>query len=181
MWEVLWANEADGVNVTVTDSTPSMRATRDWKQAMANGEWDKILADADRQGLSATVSSVSSAELFILTDAARYRRRSDIARVALLAHRERFPNAAGSVRALFLLGRVEELAASPSKAIEWYDRYLAEVPAGTYSAEALGRKMILWKELHGPTATRSLAERYLRRFPAGTYAGTARALLSAHE
>lgn len=162
-------------------TTPSTSANRAWRQAMANGEWDQILADADRAGLSATVSSVSSDELFMLTDAARYRRRPDVARAALLAHRERFPSAAGSVRALFLLGRVEELAASPGKAIEWYDRYLAKVPSGTYSAEALGRKMILWKDLHGPTATRSLAERYLRHFPAGTYAGTARALLGVQE
>jgi hypothetical protein len=113
--------------------------------------------------------------LFALADAARYRRRVDLARAALLAQRRRFP---GSPRALFLLGRVEEArGGGMAQAIRWYDEYLAQAPMGAYAAEALGRKMTITSKVGGPAKARPVAEEYLRRFPKGTYAGSARAIL----
>jgi hypothetical protein len=63
------------------------------------------------------------------------------------------------------------------EAVRWYDTYLAGAPAGTYASEALGRKMLANKQLHGFSAAESLAREYLQRFPAGPYAGAALALL----
>jgi ferric-dicitrate binding protein FerR (iron transport regulator) len=147
---------------------------RRWSVALAKGEWDLVLADAERDGIEATLQTASSDDLFALADAARYRRRPDLARSALLAQRRRFPRA---FAALFLLGRVEELGGGGgSAAIKWYDEYLSQAPAGTYAAEALGRKMILSREASGAVAARPLADEYLRRFPNGSYAGAARAL-----
>jgi hypothetical protein len=151
---------------------------RRWKEALANGQWDRILADVQRDGLDATLKTASSDELFALADAARYRRRADLARAALLSQRRRFPASARSLDAAFLLGRAEELRESGrSSAIRWYDEYLASAPSGTYAAEALGRKMILSNEVGGPASARKIAVEYLRRFPEGSYAGAARALL----
>ncbi len=153
---------------------------RRWREAFANGQWDRILADVERDGLDATLSTASSDELFALADAARYRRRVDLARAALVAHRRRFPGSARSLDALFLLGRVEELRESGSApAVRWYDEYLARAPGGTYAAEALGRKMILTNQSAGVAGARRIAEEYLRRFPRGSHAGAARALLRA--
>lgn len=150
---------------------------RGWREAFANGQWDRILADVEREGLDATLSTASSDELFALADAARYRRRADLARAALLSHRRRFPGSSRSVDAMFLLGRVEELRESGSApAIRWYDEYLARAPAGTYAAEALGRKMILTNAASGAASARRIADEYLRRFPRGSHAGAARAL-----
>jgi hypothetical protein len=161
---------------------PSTSATvateRRWREALSNGEWDRILADAERDGIDATLQTASSDDLFALADAARYRRRADLARTTLLAQRRRFPSSPRSLDAIFLLGRVEELRASGrTPAIQWYDEYLARAPAGAYAAEALGRKMILTKEVGGTASARAIAEEYLRRFPQGSYAGAARALL----
>ncbi|HVY36744.1 MAG TPA: hypothetical protein VHM31_02380, partial [Polyangia bacterium] len=150
--------------------------------ALASGRWDRILADVDRAGVDATLESAGSDELFVLADAARYRRRPDLARAALLAHRRRFPHGPRALDAVFLLGRVEELrdhgsaADARAQAIVWYDEYLTRAPAGPYAAEALGRKMILTNELGGPARARPIAREYLVRFPAGSYAGAARAL-----
>lgn len=150
---------------------------RRWREALANGEWDRILAQADRDGVDATLRSASSDDLFALADAARYRRRTDLARATLLAQRSRFPNSARSLDAAFLLGRVEESRPSGrAQAITWYEEYLVRAPAGTYAAEALGRKLVLTKELSGTKSARPIAEEYLRRFPEGSYAGAARAL-----
>jgi ferric-dicitrate binding protein FerR (iron transport regulator) len=148
-----------------------------FREALANGEWDRILAEVERQGVDTSLRTLSSDDLFALADAARYRRRPDLARSALLAHRARFPGSARSLDALFLLGRAEELGAGTrGSAIDRYDEYLSRAPGGTYAAEALGRKMILLKETEGTESARNVAREYLRRFPNGSHATAARKL-----
>lgn len=160
-------------------SASASRGTeRRFRAALANGEWDRILAEVEHDGVDASLRTLSSDDLFALADAARYRRRPDLARAALLAERERFPSSSRSLDTSFLLGRVEELrAGGRPAAIKRYDEYLARAPNGTYAAEALGRKMILVKESQGPASARQIAEEYLRSFPKGSYAKAARALL----
>jgi len=125
---------------------------RRWTELLAAGRWDQILAEADRDGTDAVLKTAASEDLLALADAARYRRRIDLARAALLAQRRRFPNSARALDALFLLGRVEELSpGGAARALADYDAYLARAPRGPYAAEALGRKTILMKGLaHGP-------------------------------
>jgi len=155
----------------------SATAGRRWAELLAAGHWDRILADVDREGIDAALESASSEDLLALADAARYRRRVDLARAALLAQRRRFPGSARALDALFLLGRVEELSTDgAARAISFYDDYLARAPQGGYAAAALGRKMILTNDLGGPSKARPIADEYLRRFPSGSYAGSARAL-----
>ena len=150
---------------------------RRWAGELASGHWDRILEDVDRTGVGTALDKASSEDLFALADAARYRRRTDLARAALLAQRRRFPGSPRALDATFMLGRVEESReGGMARAITWYDEYLARAPAGAYAAEALGRKMTLTSELGGPAEARPLAEEYLRRFPKGSYAGSARAL-----
>jgi TolA-binding protein len=154
-----------------------IEGTRHWPAALASGDWDAILTDADRTGVKTILESASGEELFALADAARYRRRLDLAREALLAERRRFPGSARAPDALFLLGRVEEAGGQGSlRALHWYEDYLARAPSGTYASEALGRRMTLTSELEGPARARPIADEYLRRFPDGSYAGAARAL-----
>jgi hypothetical protein len=152
--------------------------TRRWAADLASGNWDRILADADGDGIDATLEHADREELFALAAAARYRRRTDLARSALMAERRRFPREARSLDALFLLGRVEELRerGTAAQAIAWYDEYLNQAPTGPYAAEALGRKMILTNDAAGPERARSIAREYLLRFPTGSHAGAAHAL-----
>ena len=153
---------------------------RRWTGALARGHLDSILAEAEHAGLKATLERASSDDLLALADAARYRRRMDLARDALLAERRRFPDSPRSLDAAFRLGRVEEASdRGLARAIEWYDEYLMRAPTGTYASEALGRKMTLMSKLGGPSRARPFAEEYLRRFPGGTYAGPARAFVRA--
>jgi len=153
---------------------------RGWAQALAAGDWDRILADANRAGIRQTLAQASSDDLLALADAARYRLRGDLARDALLADRRRFPGSASALEAAYLLGRLAESRhGAIDQALQWYDVYLAGAAAGPYASEALGRKMMATNELHGAGDARALAREYLRRFPGGSYAGAARALLSA--
>ncbi|HEY5283459.1 MAG TPA: FecR domain-containing protein [Polyangia bacterium] len=153
---------------------------RAWAEALASGDWDRILADVDRLGLKRTLAETSSEDLFAVADAARYRRRTGLARQALLAERKRFPESARALDAVFLLGRLEEAnERGTNKAIHLYEEYLDRAPSGTYASEALGRRMMATSKLEGATRARVIAQEYLRRFPDGTYAGAARALLRA--
>jgi hypothetical protein len=161
-----------------------------WARPLAEGRWDQILAEAERAGVKNILDTASSEDIFALADAARYRRRLDVARQALLAERRRFPGSTRALDAAFLLGRVEESQAAqeakaaqeseePTKAkaaLRWYDEYLSRAPSGAYVAEALGRKMILTNKFEGTAQAQPIAAEYLRRFPAGSYAGAARAL-----
>lgn len=150
---------------------------RRWPEAIATGKWDRILAEVERSGIKGTLERASSEDLFALADAARYRRRTSLAREALLAQRRRFPGSERALDAAFLLGRMEEdRGHGARRALGWYDEYLSRAPAGTYASEALGRKMTVTSSLEGPERARPIAEEYLRRFPNGTYAGAARAL-----
>lgn len=150
-----------------------------WAAALAVGDLDSILHEARRHGWRRSMAHARSEDLAALADAARYRRRNDIAREALLTERLRFPKSERASDAAFLLGRLEESKWDDNgRALEWYDVYLKEAPSGAYSSEALGRKMTATQRLQGATAARQIADEYLRRFPKGTYAGAARALLS---
>jgi hypothetical protein len=150
---------------------------RRWREALSKGAWDEILAAAAREGEGAALENASSEDLIALSDAARYRRRLDLSRAALLAQRRRFPSSPRSTDALFLLGRVDELRKNGrASALAHYDQYLQQAPKGTYAAEALGRKMILTKESTGGASALEIADEYLQRFPNGSYAGAARAL-----
>jgi hypothetical protein len=160
------------------DSRSGASASRGWVEAVATGNWDRVLRDVDRAGVKQTLAEASSDDLLALADAARYRRRTSLARAALLAERSRFPGSRSALDAAFLLGRLEESGPGEMRtAVRWYDIYLASAPTGTYASEALGRKMMVTKQLRGVSDTESLAREYLQRFPAGPYAGAARALL----
>jgi hypothetical protein len=150
---------------------------RRWAEAIAAGKWDRVLAEVERTGIKSTLNKASSEDLFALADAARYRRRTGLAREALLAERRRFPDSVRALDATFLLGRLAESSKrGTSRALEWYDEYLTRAPTGTYASEALGRKMIATSSVEGAARAQPIAEDYLRRFPNGTYAGAARAL-----
>lgn len=180
--EVARSGSAPAPSSTAAAAATTGLPLRPWREALANGEWDRIVAEAERAGIDATLQTAAPDDLIALADAARYRRRLDLAQAALLAHRRRFPSSARAAEAIFLLGRVAELqVAGRANALMRYDEYLARAPNGTYAAEALGRKMTLLNDIGGAAKARPIAEAYLRRFPDGSYAGAARALLSVTE
>jgi ferric-dicitrate binding protein FerR (iron transport regulator) len=169
-------------SITIPAAAPSVVATnkRDWVTAMARGQWDKILAQAEQAGIPNIHATASAEDLFTLANAARYRQRTELARTSLLALQRRFGQSARAVDALFLLGRMDESNGDTTGARIWYDKYLARAPNGAYAAEALGRQMTLQARSFGATTARHLAERYLQRYPNGTYARAAQVLLEAH-
>jgi hypothetical protein len=163
---------------------PAAAATRDtesWRRRLAKGDFDAVVAAAERRGIDAVVARGTRAELAALADAARYTRRAPLADRALRAERERFPRSPEGRDAAYFLGTLADDGGAAAAALDWYGRYLREQPAGTFAGQALGRAMSL--EARGPAASGAAAARdadeYLRRFPGGPYAGAATRILRA--
>jgi hypothetical protein len=152
------------------------RASASWQALFAAGKLDRILGEAEDAGFDASLAHRSNEDLAALADAARYRGRADLARRTLLAQRNRFPRSLRAVEAAFLLGRLDESAASATQALAWYDSYLGFSPRGRYADEALGRKMLVVQRLKGTAEARLIAEEYLRSYSEGAYAELARKL-----
>ena len=151
-----------------------------WGARLAEGRADLIVADARRIGLAKVLDRGSSEQLAALASAARYQRDDALARRTLLTQRRRFPRSTRAAEASFLLGRLDdESGGDASRALDWYDRYLREAPAGSYVSEALGRKMVVLQRTGRQGQASDIATDYLRRFPTGTYAHAARALVRA--
>ncbi|MES1204699.1 MAG: FecR domain-containing protein, partial [Pseudomonadota bacterium] len=152
-----------------------------WDRQLARGDVQAILNDADARGVDRVLRGASGRDLSALADAARYGHRPALARRALLSMRDRFPRSAEAREAAFFLGGLAEDAAGAggsSAALRWYEQYLGDSAGGRYSAQALGRKMVITQKLKGIEAARVVAAIYLERFPAGPYASAARKLTS---
>ena len=157
-------------------ATVASSAPPSWAQLVARGEFAAVLAEATAGGVEGAVHGRPIGDVLALADAARYQGRSDVARTALLAVRERAPGSEAAAGAAFLLGTMAE-GGSPRAALGWYDRYLAEAPRGPFAAEALGRKMVAVYRSQGKDAARPLAEQYRRHYPRGPHASTAEQIL----
>jgi TolA-binding protein len=148
-----------------------------WSDLIARGDFSAVVQDAERRGLDVTLARGSAQDLITLADAARYSRKYEIARQALLALRARFAGSDRAKDAAFFLGRLAEVGlASSDAALTWYDTYLAEAGRGPYASEALGRKLTLLVHRDRELARRT-ARTYLQRFPEGNQAELARSVV----
>jgi hypothetical protein len=150
-----------------------------WERRLAQGDFEAIIAAAERRGVREVMARGTQGDLVALADAARYTRRGDLARRALVAERARFAGSIAAREAGYFLGVLAEDEGTWRDALDWYARYRREDSAGTYAAPALGRTMVLEARRQGNGAARADAEDYLHRFPNGPYAPTARQILSA--
>jgi len=173
----------NGARVRSTAARPAMpppAVNPSWSKLIAEGDFQRVLANAEQNGLAHTLDTASVSELNALADAARYVRRNDVARRTFLAVVDRFPHSGTARDAAFFLGGLAEEepgAAGTTTALDWYQRYMAQSPGGTYAPQALGRQMLLVHKLRGAAAARPIAAEYLQRFPSGPYAAPAKKLL----
>jgi len=166
------ADAAGGARPT-DGATADAGPPESWAAMVARGEYRRVLESAERQGLAQALSNAGLDDLMALGNAARFSGRTAVATQAYQAARARFAGSPRAASAAFLLGRMTE-AGDPAGAITWYDRYVAEAPAGSFVAEALGRKMVVLRRIGKVDAAEAAARGYLKRFPGGPYAGVAR-------
>jgi hypothetical protein len=183
------AGEADAPPAEARDSVAaegkSIRKHRSrssepsWPSRVAAGQFAEVLEAAQARGLDGVYGRASLDDLEALADAARYAQQPTVARAALLALRSRFAGSKSAKQAAFLLGRIVERESGAS-ALDWYERYLEEDPAGVHASQALGRRMLIVYR-HGEIAAAvAIAREYLERFPQGSHAPNARKIVAGH-
>jgi TolA-binding protein len=126
--------------------------------------------------LESATATASGPDLFALGNAARFTGKPGLAVKAYQAVRQRFSNTEEASGAAFFLGRLSE-SSDPTRAMGWYERYVAEAPKGAWVADALGRHLVLLNGTQGAASAQGAAKNYLGRFPNGPYAGFARTIL----
>jgi hypothetical protein len=157
----------------MSTATPERERDPSWRDLAASGKFNEALAAAVRAGFAAEIERASSGDLAVLVDAARYGRRPDLAREALLAQRRRFGARGASA---FMLGKIAADQQGGGDAARWFQTYLAEEPRGAFAEQALGRLLELQKG--NPVAARATAERYLAQYPNGDHAALARSIVA---
>lgn len=184
--------ELPGAEASAADAgaapTPSAKRDRahrlpptepSWQSRVAGGQFGEVLKAAERRGFDRVYQTAPLEELAALADAARYARRAQIARAALLSMRRRFSGSSQAKEATFFLGRlIETSAGPPGLALGWYELYLAEDAGGVYASQALGRKLLIVHRESGAARAAPIAQEYLRRFPEGPHAPNARKLVA---
>jgi hypothetical protein len=152
--------------------TRAARAEPSFAEWLARGEPEQVVLEAERRGVDSVLHTAPATELRALADAARYRGRDALARSALGALRERFPGTAQGTAAAFVLGRLDDASGEHSRALSWYETYLAE--GGPLAPEARGRRMVTLHKLGRSAEAQARAREYLERHPDGAYADHAR-------
>ena len=178
--------ETDEGSVAAPAAAPAAPGRRDlrgapvlehaWSRHLARGDFEAVVAAAERRGIATVLSRGTRRELGALADAARYTRHSALARRVLQAEQVRFPDSAEGREAAYFLGNLAEDEGAPRRAISWFERYRRENPSGTYSSQALGHTMIIHSR-QGSGDAEADAREYLRRYPTGTYAEAARRIV----
>lgn len=143
-----------------------------WRELETAGRHRDAMEAVNRDGFDSVVLRSSTAELFLLADAARYSGEYGRSRDALLAARNRGAGA----RASFLLGKIAaDHQGAPAEAVRWFEACLAQDPSGGFAEQALGRLIELKRRTGDRGGARTSAQVYLERYPSGAYASLARA------
>ncbi|MDX2020255.1 MAG: FecR domain-containing protein [Deltaproteobacteria bacterium] len=151
-----------------------------WKDLVAQGKYQMVLAEATRHGLPRVLKHASLDQLAALADAGRYGGNAHIAKQALLAQRKHFPRSERAVMAAYLLGRLAEDAGQPKAAVGWYDLYLYAGKHQALAEESLGRKMLALERAGLAEATLKVARAYKRQYPNGSFFHAAQRIEAIH-
>jgi transmembrane sensor len=149
-----------------------------WQEFCDLGHYADAVQAAEKEGLERLLATLDDAQLWRLSDAARFTGRGKLAREALLSVRRRFRSSWRSRVAAFLLGRVAmEMLDDPREAAGWFKIYLIEDPDGPLAEESLGRRISACRKSGLKAESCRVAAEYLGRYPQGSFSEFARSVL----
>jgi hypothetical protein len=176
------ANQSDKptpIGAKAPNSAPQRAdAQRSWPELVAKGQFQRVLDEAKALGGQFPGPQASEAQIAAAAQAAGYSGDSRFAERCWRYLRKHHARSAGSARAAFYLARIAEQRGDLREALDWLGVYNKESPGGAFSAEALGRQLLILRRID-PTAPKAVeaARDYLRRFPEGAHKEAAQATL----
>lgn len=155
----------------------SVPRPNDWRTLFSQGDYAGALNAFEQTRQSPDLRELDVEGLRILSDAARYAGRPEIAERALVMIRKRGGGTEAAEQAAFLLGRLyADLRHDDAQAAVWFGVYLKESPSGPLAEEALGRRVDSLAKAGLQADAAAAAREYLERYPAGVFAALARSL-----
>jgi hypothetical protein len=151
---------------------------KSWPELVAKGQFQRVLDEAKALGAQFPGPQASEAQVAAVAQAAGYSGDARFAERCWRYLRTRHARSAGSARAAFYLARIAEQRGELKEALDWLGVYNKESPGGAFSAEALGRQLLILRRID-PSSPRAVdtAREYLRRFPEGAHREAAQATL----
>ncbi|HEY5961050.1 MAG TPA: FecR family protein [Polyangiaceae bacterium] len=157
-----------------SDATRAAAEPRDFSVLTAQGKYVEALAIVEQRGFSSECQRLNVDALSLLAETARHARKPVLAKQALVTLRRRFNGTNPAALAAFSLGVLEfDQWGAYGSAIDWFNTYLTEAPAGPLAREARGRIMEAAYRA-GRDDARELAAAYLRSYPEGPHAALAK-------
>jgi transmembrane sensor len=153
-------------------------AASEWRVLAKRGALREAFASAQEAGFARTCAGASPSELLLLGDGARLSGKPDLATLALLTLRRRYPNDPRRAAAAFALGKVAfDQRHAYEQAGEWFSTSLREQPGGPLAREASGRLIEALRQADDSAGARRAARDYLDKYPEGPHADLARSVL----
>jgi TolA-binding protein len=160
-------------------AAPAPREAPGWAALALDAKYKDALAAAEREGFDAICSSASARDLHALGDAARLGGSAARSTQAFNALRARFPGSPDAAAAAFILGRTaQDQGHDFAGAAGWYARYLSELPAGAFAADAAGRLVEVEDRMGDAVEAQRAAKRYLAAYPKGSHAAFAESVIA---
>jgi transmembrane sensor len=150
-----------------------------WGDLYAKGQFKEAFAQAQADGFNRECAKRSAADVLSLAELARLTGNLPEATHALSTVRTRFARSTEAATAAFALGRMAvELQNNKPQALQWFQLYVAERPAGSLAEDAFGRWITLATQTENRDSAVKAAKLYLARFPQGRYASLANEVLA---
>ncbi len=170
------STKADETPATAGTALPS--AESQWRELSRSGRYGPAFERISALGFETVMGQANAEDLLLLANTARYAGRSQRARQAYEALRQRYPESAGARIAAFYLARLAQDAnGQPREAVSWLRIYLREDPGGHLAATARARLIDTLLQLGDRSGARDVARDYIRLHPDGPHIGLARSLV----
>ena len=151
-----------------------------WRQLFRARNYAAALRRAKADDFGSLCQRSDPNDLMALFEVARKGGAPELAELALLQLRARFPGDGGAPVAAYELGAIAfDYHGDYRTAVRWFSSYLGEQPGGTMAREATGRLMEAMNRSGDHEGARRVAQRYLAAYPTGPHAEQAKRLLGA--
>jgi hypothetical protein len=154
---------------------PRRAATASWQSLAREGKYSAALEVVRAAGVDKVLPQLSSPDLILLGNAARFSHDVGTAERAYLAARG--SGSTSSLAAYYLSRTASDERNNPAEAIRWLRTFLAEDSEGELAPSARARLMSLLERAGDRAGASRVAKDYLRLHPGGPHVGLARSLV----
>jgi TolA-binding protein len=137
------------------------------------------MTEARKLGWEDLLRNLPAEDLVLLAGTARLAGARDDSLTGFERVQKRFPGTQMADNALFQIARMVQSSGETARALQYYNTYLNNQPAGPYAMEASGRRLEVLQKMKRSEEAKAAAKAYLQTYPSGSHANVAQQILRA--